>query len=186
MGQRFITDEEKALWDLVNQTTKRLEKREEAPEPTKKPKKIPVCITPSLISFDSPTMPSRKHKEGIDILERRTSRKIRKQSLTIDARLDLHGCIQKDAHAKLLYFIKSAYLTGHTLVLIITGKGFTKQKGEPWATGEPGVLRKKLPEWIKDPALFPEVLSISQAQVQDGGQGAYYVFLKKKRYTPHL
>jgi DNA-nicking Smr family endonuclease len=175
--KRFLTDEEQALWELVNQTTKRLTTKKKVvvqakplPEKPLKKKSLEVELLPCF-NNPSPFTPSSE----IDTLDRRTSRKIRKQSLSIDGRLDLHGFIQKDAYARLQTFIKSAHTKGYKLVLIITGKGYSG------SAETKGVLRQKLPQWLKDPRTFPEVLSLSSAQPQDGGNGAYYVFLKKQK-----
>jgi DNA-nicking Smr family endonuclease len=179
MARRFLTEEEQALWEFVNQTTKRLAIKkkqvvsakplqERAPE--KKPSKVELPP-----SFENAS-PLKTNFPEIDTLDRRTSRKIRKQSLNIDGRLDLHGFIQKDAYARLQSFIKSAHAKGYKLVLVITGKGYSSG-----VSGVKGVLREKLPQWLKEAGTFPEVLSVSPAQPQDGGNGAYYVFLKKPK-----
>jgi DNA-nicking Smr family endonuclease len=179
MARRFLTEEEQALWDLVNQETKRLKTKKKEVISVKLPreklpeKKHPKIELPS--SFEN-AFPLKTHSSEIDTLDRRTSRKIRNQTLNIDARLDLHGFIQKDAYARLQSFIKSAHIRGHKLILIITGKGYSSEGAEV-----KGVLRQKLPQWLKEAETFPQVLSVSSAQPQDGGNGAYYVFLKKPK-----
>ena len=60
---------------------------------------------------------------------------------TIDARLDLHGMTQAQAHSALLHFLRNAQTRGARLVLVITGKG---ARGE----GERGVLRRQVPQWL--------------------------------------
>lgn len=176
MGDDFFTEDEKRLWHEVNKDTKPLKKEKRV---TQKPPKTPQSPKKSLVSFPLEENPIPKDKvdktrntsTSLDSLDRKTSRKIRKQSLTVDARLDLHGFYQTQAYEKLRRFIPEAQARGYKLVLIITGKG---------RPGSPSVLNQNVPRWLKDSAAFPQVLSISKAQPQDGGNGAFYVFLRKR------
>src|ERR1019366_4885255 len=90
----------------------------------------------------------------------------------IDARLDLHGLTQSEAHAALLRFLRSAGARDARLVLVITGKG----RG-----GEPGVLRRQVPQWLGLPEFRSLVLGFEDAHVTHGGEGALYVRLRRAR-----
>ncbi len=59
-------------------------------------------------------------------------------------------------------------------MLVITGKGFGKGTGV-------GVLRSQFPNWLNTPELRPLILSFAHAQPKDGGGGAFYVYLRKRR-----
>ena len=190
MRKRFITEEEKKLWDIINKETKPLEKittKSTLPDLRKKivEKNLPVLKEEILFQntfSDSPAV--LPNSSGplpflIDAIDRRTSRKIRKQSLSIEARLDLHGLYQKEAYERLKVFLATSHQKGYKLVLIITGKGIAASRKEPWSNEYSGVLKKNIPQWLKNKSVFPQVLSISIAQPQDGGHGAYYIFLKK-------
>ena len=58
-----------------------------------------------------------------EALNRQTARQLRRGKLPVEARLDLHGMRQREAHAALRRFLKSAQGQGHRHVLVITGKG---------------------------------------------------------------
>ena len=107
-------------------------------------------------------------RAGID---NASSRRLTQGRFEIDQRLDLHGMTQMAAHARLRQFIQNAASQGDRTVLIITGKG---------AAGQ-GVLRQKVPEWLKEPPLARLVMAIAQASGKDGGGGALYVRLRRDR-----
>ena len=91
--------------------------------------------------------------------------------MPIEDRLDLHGLTQEQARKEVKAFIGSAVLNNLRHVLIITGKG---RDGH-------GVLREKVPEWLKDSPLCFQINAISYAQPKDGGKGALYIRLKRQR-----
>ena len=107
-------------------------------------------------------------KSGID---RSSARRLQRGQLLIEDRLDLHGLSQEQAHKKLNAFIGRAVQENLRNVLIITGKG---RDGH-------GILRHKVPEWLKDAPLCHHVNAISYAQPKDGGKGALYIRLKRQR-----
>ena len=94
----------------------------------------------------------------------------------IDARLDLHGLTQAQAHSALLHFLREASARGARLVLIITGKG-TRAEGR----GERGVLRRQVPQWFGLPEFRVFVIGFEDAHVAHGGEGALYVRLRRAR-----
>ena len=104
-------------------------------------------------------------------LDRRTAVRLRRGRLPVEARLDLHGMSQVEAHIALTGFIESAANRGRRCVLIITGKGV---RGE-------GVLRRSVPRWLNDERLRPYLLAIENAQPEDGGHGALYILLRRQR-----
>ncbi len=90
----------------------------------------------------------------------------------IDARLDLHGLTQSEAHAALLRFLRNAHARDARLVLVITGKG----RG-----GEPGVLRRQVPHWLGLPEFRALVVGFEDAHIAHGGEGALYVRVRRTR-----
>jgi DNA-nicking Smr family endonuclease len=88
---------------------------------------------------------------------------------TLDARLDLHGLDQARARAILENFLRRAQAEGERACLIITGKG---------VMGD-GVLRRRVPGWLSDPALRDLIAGFSPAARHHGGDGALYVALKR-------
>jgi DNA-nicking Smr family endonuclease len=86
-----------------------------------------------------------------------------------EARLDLHGCTQTQAYEKLIRFIARQAVQGNRRLLIITGKGREGQS----------VLHAQVPLWCEAPPLAQQIASVSPAAQQDGGEGAFYVTLRR-------
>lgn len=108
-----------------------------------------------------------------DGLDRRTMDKLRKGKMRPEAVIDLHGMTAADAHRALGGFLGSAYATGRRCVLVITGKGSLKEGG--------GVIRRELPTWLNASENRGRILGFAQARPGDGGGGAFYVLLKRRR-----
>jgi DNA-nicking Smr family endonuclease len=117
-------------------------------------------------------------QEGFD---RGTLRQVKQGKISVDARLDLHGLTQAQAHMRLNRFIESSARSGKRCVLIITGKG--APDGVPrhgFLEGSPrGVLRRMTPAWLSARGLAPYVVDYQSALPRDGGDGALYVRLRK-------
>ncbi|GEO98372.1 Smr/MutS family protein [Methylobacterium haplocladii] len=111
-------------------------------------------------------------------LERRERMGLRRGSLAIDARIDLHGLYQADAHAALVGFLLRAREAGHARVLVVTGKG--GDKGPASAFSERGVLRRSVPHWLRGAELGHFVLGFEEAARHHGGAGALYVRLRRR------
>jgi DNA-nicking Smr family endonuclease len=106
-------------------------------------------------------------------LDRRTMDRLRRGQIRAEARLDLHGHTQDEAQSALADFLRRAQHAGKRCVIVITGRGRMGQGG--------GVLRSQTPRWLNLPSLRPLVLGFAVAQPKDGGSGALYVLLKKKK-----
>ena len=109
-----------------------------------------------------------KHVQPID---RKTRNKLAKGRLPIEARIDLHGMTQDQAHRQLLRFLVDARRSGLRHVLIITGKG--------GRDGQPGILRLAVPSWLEQPSFRAHVSATEQAHIGHGGEGALYVKLRR-------
>jgi len=105
-------------------------------------------------------------------IDRRTAERLRRGRLPIEASIDLHGLTRRAAEDALARFLTRAAERGQRCVLVITGKGR--------ATGEP-VLRSEVPRWLNQPALRQRVLACVTARQRDGGAGAFYVLLRRRR-----
>ena len=108
--------------------------------------------------------------------DRRTANRLRRGRMEIDARLDLHGYRQEEAHQRLFGFLSAANAAQARCVLVVTGKG--RQ-----ASGETGKLKSAVPQWLNEAPFRHLVLSVTYAQQRDGGEGALYVLLRRKRET---
>ncbi|CAA7621910.1 Smr/MutS family protein [Magnetospirillum sp. UT-4] len=105
-------------------------------------------------------------------LDRQSARRMKRGELAIDGRLDLHGLTQDLAHGALTAFITRAYESGRRCVLVITGKGMREGSG---------ILRANVPRWLNQPPLRERIIGFSHAQGRDGGEGALYVLIRRKR-----
>lgn len=111
-------------------------------------------------------------------IEQRLARALRRGRTEVDARLDLHGMRQAEAHTRLRAFLYSAQRDGARIVLVITGKGGVRSPGAD-PLDEPGVLRRRVPGWLSDPALRAVIVGFSEADPEHGGSGALYVRLRR-------
>jgi DNA-nicking Smr family endonuclease len=108
-------------------------------------------------------------------LGRRLKQRVARGREPIDARLDLHGFTQTQAHAALLRFLRRAQADGVRMVLVVTGKG-TSKGGE---THERGVLKRQVPLWLSLPEFRSLVVGFEDAHIGHGGAGALYVRLRR-------
>jgi DNA-nicking Smr family endonuclease len=188
MGKRdteLETDAE--LWARVARSATPIAKARIAPtvEPPKQRAKAAVKepSTPPVKPAPKPAAKPVPAARG-EALNRQTARQLERGKLPVEARLDLHGMRQREAHAALRRFLKSAQGKGHRHVLVITGKGAAADTTRPfYESEERGVLRQAVPHWLAAPDLAHVVLSYSEAPRRLGGEGALYVRLRKGR-TP--
>ena len=80
-------------------------------------------------------------------------------------------------------FIRRSYESGLRLVLVITGKGTrgNNNDDDAWWESGPGILKQRVPGWLDDAPLRTMVLQYHAAQPRDGGDGALYVLLRRRR-----
>lgn len=97
-------------------------------------------------------------------------------SLKVQGKLDLHGLTQADAYERTIDFILKSIDQRKRLLLIITGKGSTPNEND-----ERGVLKRSFSIWIESDSLCEHVQWYSLAKPEHGGEGAYYVRLRKKK-----
>lgn len=118
---------------------------------------------------DMPAVSTQHPGAGLD---RNTDKKLKRGQMDIDARLDLHGHTRDAAHEALRGFITRESERGSRCVIVITGKG---------RADAPGVLRAAVPQWLSERPLSDYVLRFYTAQPRDGGAGALYVLLRRRR-----
>ena len=184
MGGR-LTAEDEHLWSIVARSVKPLRLKKQLPArrarqrlPTKpKPESAAVAAPAAAL----PTMrPSSGHRPVPIAL--RDKQRLARGRANIDARIDLHGMTQTEAHAALLRFLHRAQAQGARFVLVITGKGAPTTTGAHHAApGERGVLRRQVPLWLGLPEFRSCVLGFDGAHVGHGGDGALYVRVRSAR-----
>lgn len=131
----------------------------------------------------SPAKPVAAKTPELQLFDRNSVRKLRGGRADIEARVDLHGMRQDEAHAELRRFLFSCQRRGLRFVLVITGKGKTNggsHSEEVYSERERGVLKRNVPRWLDEPELRAIVVSFTAAAIQHGGEGAIYVHLRSK------
>jgi DNA-nicking Smr family endonuclease len=101
--------------------------------------------------------------------DRGAEKRVRRGRVEIGGTLDLHGHNQDTGRAALARFLQAAQARGARTVIVITGMG----------RGGQGVLKRRVPEWLAERDLRTLVSGFAQAHRTHGGEGAYYVFLKR-------
>jgi DNA-nicking Smr family endonuclease len=161
-----------ALWEQAMRDVAPLAPRPAAPKPPPSPARKAIArpaSPPGPAHHDLPPLTLDRFA-GID---RASSERLKRGRLPIEARLDLHGLTQAEAHRALAGFIRIARAGGKRCVLVITGRG---------AVGA-GVLREAVPRWLAEPEFRPHLLALATAQPLDGGAGALYVMLRRADKT---
>ncbi len=169
--RRAPTEAERALWGAAMRDVKPLDPT--AVLPVFPP--LPTIAEPSEIAT-APRLPAasirRSAPGGVD---RATVERLKRGQVNVEARIDLHGLDQRAAFAALMGFIETSSRIGRRSILVITGKG---------AIGE-GVLRRNLSGWLMASPFAGRILTIQQAHTRHGGDGAFYVVLRRKRLGPN-
>lgn len=182
--RRVLSYDERVLWTTVTRSIAPL--RGEAPavpeeegetvvETVKPPRPAARAAKAASSAPAPPPPPSRPAPPPLAPLGRRMKQRVARGREVIDARLDLHGLTQHEAHAALLRFLRSASARDARLVLVITGKG--RQQGE----GERGVLKRQVPHWLGLPEFRALVVGFEDAHIAHGGEGALYVRVRRAR-----
>ena len=97
--------------------------------------------------------------------------------------LDLHGKTLDEANRIIKNFIKQSYQDKVRKLTIITGKGLhSNNEKDPYVSKNLGILKYSIPEFLKNNSeLMKIILEIKEADIKDGGTGAFYIFLKKNK-----
>ncbi|HEY1258183.1 MAG TPA: Smr/MutS family protein [Stellaceae bacterium] len=106
-------------------------------------------------------------------IDRANAERLKRGRHPIEARLDLHGMTQAEAHRELTTFIRVSSEAGKRCVLVITGRGL----GPDGA----GVLKSAVPRWLAETELRRRILATAPAQPRHGGAGAIYLLLRRRR-----
>jgi DNA-nicking Smr family endonuclease len=189
--RRVLSYEERVLWTTI---TKAITPLRDAPaaavvepvdaEPAKPRKAPPVFVKPAKAHKPvTPTAPAKpaapaKTVPVIEPLGRRMRRSLARGKEGIDARIDLHGLTQAQAHDALLRFLRTASARDARLVLVITGKG---KRSDGDGERERGVLRRQVPQWLNQPEFRDVVIGFEDAHIAHGGEGALYVRVRRSR-----
>jgi DNA-nicking Smr family endonuclease len=174
MSRRRLSDDERALWRGFARDVTPL-RRGATPEfdgaPDQAPREAPP--TQSVPKERS----HAKQPPALAQFDRRVRQRVARGHTAIDARLDLHGMTQEQAHVALLHFLTRAQAQDAKLALVVTGKGIGGAAG--WAS-ERGVLRRQVPLWLSLPEFRRFIVSFQKAHASHGGEGALYLRLRRR------
>lgn len=208
--KRPLTPEEDRLWrqvmkdtePLSSGTSRQSDVHGPRPLPDKSRARIPAThrghppppkkagsLTPPVIRHQPPDGKNAQNSGGsahdLGNLDRKSRQRVIRGKVEVDAKIDLHGMRQSEAHQALIDRVLQARLDGARVLLVVTGKG--SSKGGPRDTAEPfwarggGVLKAQVPGWLAQEPLRSMIFSVQQAHQKHGGAGALYVFLKRVR-----
>jgi len=98
--------------------------------------------------------------------------------------IDLHGYTLDEANKTIEDFINKAFLENVNKIIVVTGKGIhSDNEKDPYISKELGILKYSVPEFISNnTSLMSMINEITDAKIEDGGSGAFYIFLKKNKF----
>ena len=110
--------------------------------------------------------------------------KLKKKILLKIKSIDLHGYTLDEANKTIEAFIIKSYEENINKLIVVTGKGLhSKNEKDPYVSKELSILKYSVPEFIsKNKNLMDIIYEITDARVEDGGEGAFYIFLKKNKF----
>ncbi len=166
--RRELSESEKVLWQQVARTVKPLDALR---APVAAPQAAPQAdATDKPGHTMQPALRQAPPKPAASLplsgLDRRTSARLRRGRIEINARLDLHGHTQDMAYGALRGFLSRACYDGAGFVLVITGKS--------------GVLNRVVPQWLREAEFRMLISGFHEASPRHGGRGALYVRLRRK------
>ena len=97
--------------------------------------------------------------------------------------IDLHGYTLDEANTTVEGFINKAFSENINKLIIVTGKGLhSENEKDPYVSKDFGILKYSIPEFINNNASLMNMINeITDAKIEDGGAGAFYIFLKKNK-----
>ena len=133
-------------------------------------------ITPKDLKVWRKFISNKKRIENKDYYldqKKASTQKIRK--------VDLHGLSLDEANKKIEILIDKYFMEGVEKIIIITGKGLrSKTSNNPYVSKDLSILKNSVPDYINaNLKIKSKIKSISKAEIKDGGEGAFYIFLKK-------
>lgn len=178
------------LWTSVAATIEPLRRKgllklDNTPLPLPEPEPVRLKAPPGPLKPGKPFLPPYQAPTPANPVPDRAvdpaiHKKVRRGRIEIDGTIDLHGMNQNEARSALHGFIQSRSARGARTILVITGKGARVEADYIAAMNERGVLRTMLPIWLSEPGLAPLVSGWSLAARGHGGEGAWYVRLRRQ------
>jgi len=164
-----ITDKDKEDWEnFLNNKKKNLNKNSIKKKAIKNPDKD---------NYDWENFLNNKEKiPNKDFVHKKNIRyeKIKK--------IDLHGYTIEEANKAIEQFIQKCFEESVTKIIVITGKGLRSKNAEnPYLSKDLSILKYSVPEYIENnKSLTQFIIQTTDAKIEDGGSGAFYIYLKNK------
>lgn len=160
------TPTDRVMWAEAMRDVTRLGGQRHPPPPSPPPAPTPAGERPA----------SAEPRHAADLfagIDRANAERLKRGRHPIEARLDLHGRTQAEAHRALADFVEVCYQNGCRCVLVITGRGL--------GPDGPGVLKAAVPRWLAEAGPRRRILAVAAAQPRHGGAGALYLLLRRRR-----
>jgi len=111
------------------------------------------------------------------------SRKLKKGKITADQKIDFHGCALEEARQLFIRTVNNCFINNKRCILFVTGKGMAKKQPEDISIKKLyyGKIRNSFLEWTKISEIVHKILHIQQANIENGGDGAFFVYLRKNK-----
>ena len=118
-------------------------------------------------------------KEKIPNKDIISKNKIRQEKIK---KIDLHGYTLDEANKAVENFIHKCFNENVTKIIVITGKGLrSKNATNPYVSKNLSILKYSVPEFIEsNKVLMKMIIETTDAKIEDGGSGAFYIHLKNK------
>ena len=110
--------------------------------------------------------------------------RLQKKKISLKTRsIDLHGYTLDHANQLIYDFIINCYKDDIRKIIVVTGKGLHSQNEKnPYVSKDLSILKHSVPEFIKkDIEIMKKITEITDAKIEDGGDGAFYIYLKRKK-----
>ncbi len=108
---------------------------------------------------------------------------IKKNTSLNNKTIDLHGFTLEEANKKIEKIINDAYEKDVSKVIVVTGKGIhSNVEKDPYVSKDLSILKFSVPDYIENNSeLMKKIIEIKDADKEDGGSGAFYIYLKRKK-----
>tara|TARA_B100000767_G_C19335288_1_gene357402 strand:- start:113 stop:538 length:426 start_codon:yes stop_codon:yes gene_type:complete len=119
------------------------------------------------------------NKEKVPNKDFASKQKIRQEKIK---KIDLHGYTLEEANRSIEDFIQRCFDENVTKIIVITGKGLrSKNIANPYLSKDLSILKYSVPEFIEsNHFMMKMIIEIKDAKIDDGGSGAFYIYLKNK------
>jgi DNA-nicking Smr family endonuclease len=123
-----------------------------------------------------------KFISGDERLPNKDNKFQKKTSLKIKS-IDLHGYTLEEANKSIENFITKSYEDGINKLIVVTGKGLHSQnEKDPYVSKNLSILKYSVPEFISNNQNLMKIIhEMQDAKIEDGGEGAFYILLKKNK-----